>query len=200
MPSMPPMVWPVLAMLVAGLLVALPATAILIRLGHRAGAMDSAGAAGHEKALRAVPNIGGIAIWMGIAIPLAAGLLALRLVPADTWTSLIPALEPHLERVRSSSGLAAALLGCITVLHVLGVVDDRRGLGPWLKLAVQIGVAAVMVVGFEVRLLTAAGTMPSILMTMAWIIVITNAVNFLDNMDGLAGGVTAIIASLLLVA
>ena len=200
MPPMSPMVWPVLAMLVVGFLISLPATAFLIRLGHRAGALDSSGVAGHAKELRSVSNIGGVAIWLGVAAPLGIGLLLLNVVSADTWQSLVPAVAEHLDRVRESGPTAMALLGCLTALHIVGLVDDRRGLGPWSKLGLQIAVAAVMVIGFDVRLLTAAGPVPSIALTIAWIIVITNAVNFLDNMDGLAGGVAAIIASLLLVA
>lgn len=200
MPPMSPMVWPVLAMLVTGFLIALPATAVLVRLGHRTGALDSAGADGHAKALRFVPNIGGIAIWLGVAAPLGVGLLLLTVIPAEAWERLLPPLAEHLERVRSSVPAGLALFGCITALHVLGLVDDRKGLGPWSKLGVQVAVAAVMVVAFDVRLLTAAGPVISIGLTIAWIIVITNAVNFLDNMDGLAGGVAAIIALLLLIA
>ena len=44
------------------------------------------------------------------------------------------------------------------------------------------------------------GSMPSIIITVVWIVIITNAVNFMDNMDGLAGGVSAIAGSFLMAA
>ena len=49
-------------------------TRILVGVGHRAGALDSAGAAGHAKELRPVPNIGGVAIVWSVLIPVAAAL------------------------------------------------------------------------------------------------------------------------------
>ena len=188
----------VLGLVVVSLAISLPLTAVLIRAGHRVGTLDSPGAKGHLKSLRRVPNIGGIAIYLATALPLALG-LALAL-----WTDLpmrvVPAVEPHLPRIRDSAPAAFALLACITILHIMGLVDDRRSLGPLVKLSAQIAAAAVMTIGFDVRLLSLLGDVPSIMITIAWIVVITNAINFLDNMDGLAGGVSAIAASFLMAA
>src|SRR5690606_13206779 len=120
------------------------------------------------------------------------------------------AIEAHRPLIRERLPMAAALLGCLAALHVVGVVDDRRSLGPWSKLAVQLIAAGVMVIGFESnRLLTALDSWPvlevvapwpSIAISILWLVVVTNAINFLDNMDGLAGGVSAIAAALFLVA
>jgi UDP-GlcNAc:undecaprenyl-phosphate GlcNAc-1-phosphate transferase len=194
------MTWPILLLIPVGLAVALPATALVLRMGHRLGAMDSAGAAGHEKTLRAIPNIGGVAIYAAVVLPMAAALLACLLVP-DLVSRLVPALtDDNLARLRESAPTAGALLLCLTALHVMGLIDDRRGLGPWLKLAIQFGAASVMVIFFDVRLLTVLGPVPSCALSILWIVVITNAINFLDNMDGLAGGVSAIAAGLFMIA
>lgn len=83
---------------------------------------------------------------------------------------------------------------------MIGLLDDRRPLGPFPKLIVQLICATVMVSWFDVRLLTLLGPVASITLTILWIIVITNAINFLDNMDGLAGGVSAIAGSLFMIA
>ena len=56
------MVWPVLALVVVGFLISLPATAWLTRAGRHLGTMDTAGADGHAKDLRDVPNVGGVAM------------------------------------------------------------------------------------------------------------------------------------------
>ena len=94
----------------------------------------------------------------------------------------------------------------MSVLHLMGMVDDRRSLSPWIKLAVQFAVAAAIVQWFDVRLLTvldgmlSLGTWPSLVVTVVWIVVVTNAVNFIDNMDGLAAGVSAIAAAIFMVA
>ena len=58
-------------------------TRLLVSAGHRAGALDSAGASGHSKDLRRVPNVGGIAIVATVALPLVAILLIDRLVGAE---------------------------------------------------------------------------------------------------------------------
>jgi len=202
------MLWPVLALLVVGLVISLPVTAVLVRLGRRLGALDSAGSEGHRKqSLRDVPNVGGIAIFAAVALPIVVGVVMLQLVDADTWARWLPALEPLLPRLlaggdgaRSSVATALALVGCMAALHVIGLVDDRRGVGAGPKLLVQAAAAAVMTLWFDVRLLEVLGTVPSVAITIIWIIVVTNAINFMDNMDGLAGGVAAIAAGLFMIA
>lgn len=200
------MVTPVLLLIVVGLAVSLPITALLVCLGHTRGLLDTPGAKGHHKQLRPVPNIGGIAIYSSVALPLALGLAALWSIDEDTWRRWVPALVDHLPRIQQSTPTVIALLACMTVLHVVGLVDDRRSLGPAIKFAAQFAVAAAMVIWFDVRLLTLLdhhlplGQAPSIVVTILWIIAVTNAINFMDNMDGLAAGVGAIAAALFMVA
>ena len=181
-------------------------TAGLIRLGRRLGAMDTDGSEGHAKILRNVPNVGGIAMAAAILMPLAAAIGIVNGVDSATLLEWLPDLrgptdDPSflIERMRHSTPAAAALAGCVLLIHILGVVDDRRPLGPILKLVIEFGCAAVMAVFFEARLFTMLGTVPSIVIGIVWIVLITNAINFLDNMDGLSGGVVAI-ASLLFMA
>lgn len=194
------MIWPVLGLIVAGLAISLPVTALLIGIGRRVGTMDSRGAAGHVKKLRSVPNIGGIAIFAAVAGPMILGLAAVWLIDAQTLSRWLPAIETHLPRLRETTPTAAAMLAGMAVLHLMGLIDDRRSLPPWLKLLVQIAVAAVMTIWFDVRLLTLAGPTLSIILTILWIVAITNAINFMDNMDGLAGGVSAVAAALFMIA
>lgn len=201
------MLWPVLALILVGLAISLPLTALLVRLGHRAALLDSQGSTGHVKQLRRIPNIGGIAIFLGVALPLLVGLLAIQVLSADALHNLAPALSDDLlSRIRASTPTAAAMLGCMLVLHITGLVDDRRSLGPLLKFAMQFGCAFVMAMFFDVRLLTLLdkslplAPWPSVIITMLWIVAITNAINFLDNMDGLAAGVSAIAATLFMIA
>ncbi len=192
------MVLSVLALIFVGLAISWPLTALLIRVGHRAGVLDSPGAAGHVKTLRPVPNIGGIAIFAAIFAPLAAGIAIVWGVPSEEIIEVIPAIEPHLDRVRETTPTALGLLIAMLALHILGLIDDRRPLGAMPKLAVQFAVAAAMAVFFDVRLLTALdhvigfAPIPSIICSVFWIVLMTNAINFLDNMDGLAAGVCAI--------
>ena len=65
------MLGPTLFSIPLGFLIAAPLTALLVRLGRRTGALDSEGTPGHAKELRAVPNIGGIAVAAAALGPLA---------------------------------------------------------------------------------------------------------------------------------
>jgi len=87
-------------------------------------------------------------------------------------------------------------------MHILGLIDDRKVLGPYLKLFVQLALIFVMVAPFrEMRILTALDTrfgthsLIGITLAVLWIGAITNAFNFLDNMDGLSAGVAAVSAT-----
>jgi UDP-GlcNAc:undecaprenyl-phosphate GlcNAc-1-phosphate transferase len=96
---------------------------------------------------------------------------------------------------RWPSGAAAVLvpMGAVAVLAA-GLVDDWRGLGVGAKLCAQLAGAAVAVAGglsFPLGGPHWLGAAAAVL----WLVALTNATNLLDNMDGLAGGVTAIQAA-----
>lgn len=188
------------------LLLSLVLTRVARRIGHGLNALDSAGVAGQVKApMRRVPNTGGIAIFWAFALPFA-GLLSLltgaELDPND-W-NIVPAdLHEHMDGITARTPAAWALLGGAAVLHVMGLIDDRRALPAWPKLVVMLVVAGVVSWRTDTRLLTAldgwaGGAWLSIVITVAWFVVITNAFNFLDNMDGLSGGVGLVCAGALL--
>ena len=83
------------------------------------------------------------------------------------------------------------LLLSTVALAVLGLIDDIKGLGPKPKLLVEVLIAACTVSSGIISSIT-----PSIsvnwLLTVLWIVIISNAFNIIDNMDGLAGGVAII--------
>ncbi|MEM8835967.1 MAG: MraY family glycosyltransferase [Planctomycetota bacterium] len=163
-------------------------------LARRRNLFDGAGTAGHEKPeVRTVPNVGGVAIFVTIAGGLLTG------ISAPAVATLPGSMIEHADGLRERTPMALALIGCLLALHVMGLIDDRRPLPAWPKLLVILVAACVPVVFFDVRLLTlldgALGTpLPSIALTVLWFVVITNAMNFMDNMDGLAG-TCAVVAS-----
>lgn len=194
----------VLALIAPAFIISLVLTAALIRLGHRMGTLDSGGVPGQIKAeRRPVPNTGGVAIYAGVVIPLVAALLALTLAGDGTW---VPhALTPHIPGARSQSPGAIVLLVCLTLLHIMGLIDDRRPLGPFGKLLIMLAPAVAIPLLTDTRLLTfldahVAGPWLSIGLTALWLVAVTNAMNFIDNMDGLAAGVAAIAGSCFLAA
>ena len=90
-----------------------------------------------------------------------------------------------------------APLACAGLMGVVGFVDDVRSLKPWAKLVIEIAVASGLVF-FGYRLHWVASLTGDTLLTLFWIVGITNAFNLLDNMDGLCAGVAVIAAASLL--
>ena len=152
------------------------------------------------------PLGGGLAIWLGVLLPFAVGQCLLWAWHADPerfdhWLADWPAgafIRPHLPGLWAQSGDLWLLLGLATLLLVLGLVDDRRGLDWRLRLGMQT-LAAIVVVfvrGWKLSLVPqwpwAAG-----LLSLLWIVGLVNSFNMLDNMDGLSAGVGTIAAGML---
>lgn len=82
-------------------------------------------------------------------------------------------------------------VGASTFLFAIGLIDDLLHTKPYQKLIGQI-MAAAFVVAFGLTLPWTSSEPLNIFITIVWLIGITNAVNLLDNMDGLAAGIAAI--------
>lgn len=92
--------------------------------------------------------------------------------------------------------LVGILLGA-TLISLFGFADDRWGLGALAKLGGQVMAGAVLVLGgTQVQLFPQPWL--NWVLTIVWVVGITNALNFLDNMDGLSGGVATIAAAFFL--
>ena len=126
---------------------------------------------------------GGIAIFIGLGIPL--------FIVGDfqpLWTRLFApgSAEPL-------PSIAVVILGGATLLFLLGLADDFLNLKPHNKLIGQIIVASMVVfLGFRLNWFTSL-TLDT-MVTLIWIVGITNAFNLLDNMDGLCAGVAMVAA------
>src|SRR5438270_2896848 len=83
------------------------------------------------------------------------------------------------------------LLLSTVALALLGFIDDLKGLGPKPKLLIELVVAACTVSSGIISPITPSFAVNWVL-TVLWIVVISNAFNIIDNMDGLAGGVAVI--------
>lgn len=90
-----------------------------------------------------------------------------------------------------------ALLSGTAFLALVGLVDDRYELGWSTKLIAQLIAASVLIAaGIHINLFR--NPLIDYPLTLLWVLMLTNAVNFLDNMDGLAAGLTAIAAGFFL--
>ncbi len=149
------------------------------RWAVRHGVVDAPG--GRRVHLRVTPRLGGIAIFIGFFTPLALILLA-RTEVAKLFS----------ERDDRVWGLA---IGSLVVLLV-GAKDDWKGVGPWRKLLAQAVAASIaFALGYRIDGVTlpwigdlyiGALAYPA---TVLWFLGITNAINLIDGLDGLAAGV-----------
>lgn len=191
-------------LILVSFLIAIPATLLARGIGRRLNALDGAGVAGQIKAApRRIPNTGGVGIFLAIALPMLFGLIFFLTAGDDLLMRLHHDLPRFRDGARQQAPAALVLLGGLAILHIVGLIDDRKPLGPYLKLGIMLAVAAAVVILTQSRLLTfldssVGGPWLSVLITVLWIVVITNAFNFLDNMDGLSAGVGAICAAFFL--
>ena len=178
----------------------------LIRVSPRRGHVDVPGREGHKGHARALPNTGGFAIFVAVAAPVMACLAAAWIVTVDFWGGWAAPLAEHIEGLRQSGWMGAGILAALLAMHVLGAIDDRRPLGTAPKLAVEVIVACVLALVFQIRIFEflanfgPLGFIACIAASTLWLVAITNALNMLDNMDGLAGGVGGVIAVIYLAA
>lgn len=159
----------------SALVLAIGGTPVARRLALRMGIIDQPNA--RKLHVSPIPLLGGLAIY----------------------GAFIAALLLFGDRYRLDE-LVSILVGA-SLMSFLGVWDDRRSLSPLLKLLGQF-LAASMLVLSGVYIGTFPWDAVNIAATLGWVVVITNAMNLLDNMDGLSGGVgaTAAIFFLLLAA
>jgi UDP-GlcNAc:undecaprenyl-phosphate GlcNAc-1-phosphate transferase len=162
-----------LAIFAAALAVALAGTPLARRVAMRIGLVDAPSA---RKVHRVpVPLMGGVAVWL----------------------ALVSALMLFTERFNLPQ-LGAILLGA-TIVAITGLIDDRRGLSPAVKLGAQVVAALPLLVsGVRIESVTPWPEV-NLALTVLWVVGVTNALNLLDNMDGLSASVAAVASGFFLV-
>ena len=156
---------------VSTLILAFGATPVARRTARRLGVVDQPSQ--RKLHVVATPLLGGVAVYLAFIVALL--LLGNRFY---------------------FNQMAGIVLGA-TMVSFLGLWDDRFGMSPWVKLAGQILAGSVMLVS-NVRISFLPWPWVNAAATLLWMVVITNAFNLLDNMDGLSGGVALIAGRLLL--
>jgi UDP-GlcNAc:undecaprenyl-phosphate/decaprenyl-phosphate GlcNAc-1-phosphate transferase len=160
-------------------LICLLVTPLVRSLALRTGVVDAAGFVHRKIHATDVPRLGGIALVVSFCVPITA------LLFVDTGVGRL--LEEQKE-------FLVCLLGGSAVIALLGLYDDLRGAGAKLKLLVQTATAtAVYLGGFRIEfinfpLLHDGLGLLSFPITLLWIVGITNALNLIDGLDGLAAG------------
>ncbi|MBI2565837.1 MAG: undecaprenyl/decaprenyl-phosphate alpha-N-acetylglucosaminyl 1-phosphate transferase [Candidatus Schekmanbacteria bacterium] len=170
----------------AALLLSFVATAVARGLARTLGFLDRPGVDAERRIHTApMPTSGGIAITLTFLIVLR--FLGPRILP--------PSQLPD----------TGGFLFAVAVLTVIGLADDRLHLGAWAKLAGQIAAAVILYAhGYAIAAITnplggkfelGALALPA---TVLWVLALTNALNLIDGLDGLATGVAGITSATLL--
>ena len=186
----------VFACLVPAFVISFLATALMRKLAPRWGLIDQPA---HRKVhVTPTPLGGGVGIWMGVIIPIAsAQLIAWLILKSGSTPTWIPReLAPHLEGVLYRSQQLWMVLGGGTILAVMGLLDDKLNISWKPRLIIQLLVAIGLVLGGVRGTLFVEQPWVGMVLTVAWIIVLVNSLNFLDNMDGLTSGIGLIAAVL----
>ncbi len=156
------------------------ATPLYIIFAKRMGWVDTPG--GRKAHERVTPTMGGLVIF------------------ATVFAGAVAALQLNNrvgEMLRTSSHMIYGLIACTACMMLLGMIDDRNPIRPKIKLMVQsvVAVAAVSL-GFRIGAVTLpfmdSVVLPvpvGVVLSLLWIVGITNAINLTDGLDGLAAGI-----------
>ncbi len=160
-------------------------TPLYILYAQRLGWVDRP--AGRKQHKHATATMGGLVVF---AVVFAGTLVAMNL------ENLVG------EMLRARTRQVYGIIACTCAMIALGVVDDRHAVRPKVKLLVQSVVAlAAVLLGFRVEAVTLPGfdtlVLPGViggLLSLLWIVGITNAINLTDGLDGLAAGICLLAA------
>ncbi|CAH1193115.1 putative undecaprenyl-phosphate N-acetylglucosaminyl 1-phosphate transferase [Paenibacillus plantiphilus] len=176
---------------IISLTLALVLTPFVIKLAFKIGAIDKPN---HRKVhTRIMPRLGGLGIYAAFV---------------GAYFAIKPFIPDGLLR-NYDTNLINALLTGGSIIILIGVLDDRFELSAKVKLVGQIIAASVVVLGFDVKIdllnipfgetMQPVAAWLSIPLTILWIVGVTNAINLIDGLDGLAAGVSAIAIGTILV-
>ncbi|MFB5266750.1 glycosyltransferase family 4 protein [Paenibacillus enshidis] len=169
---------------IAALALALALTPLVKKFAVKVGAVDVPNA--RKVHTRIMPRLGGLGIFLAFVL---TTLVLLPFIPEGVLTS------------RDINFITAFLIGG-TMIVTIGALDDRFDLNAKLKFLVQIAIACIVVFGFNIRVdfvdipfmdaYSSLETWISVPLTILWIVGVTNAINLIDGLDGLAAGVSGI--------
>lgn len=171
---------------------ALALTPLAARLGRRLGLVDRPG--GRRRHAGVIPRTGGVAMYAAFVVAVLVSFLARGWLPS-----------PEGPDPKETTRLIALLLGS-TFIFVFGLYDDKRAFRPWPQYVGQAVAAFIAIAGliFIERVMNPFTDQITVFpwpfvvaFTLFWIVGMINTVNFLDGLDGLATGVSAILSAVL---
>lgn len=167
---------------VISLLMSLVLTRVLRDAARRYGLFDSGG--GRKIHQQPIPRLGGVAVVLSMSLPLLGLAFWENDISRELW---------------ADKPLLVSLVGGGGLLFLVGLLDDLRDMRAIVKLLAQIIAAGIVfAVGLRVEAISVPFLSPvhlgllSLPVTIFWMVLVTNAVNLIDGMDGLAGGVVVL--------
>ena len=145
---------------------------------------------GHKSHRTPVPYLGGVAMVAAFSVAMVIGVVVRRSAQFDdgqisiTFGNLFSQGDGLVREL-------AVVLGLALVFAAMGLIDDLRGLSPVFRFVVGLGLATVLV-AYGVVLESPLPDWLDMVISVVWILGMTNAFNLLDNIDGLAAGTAAI--------
>jgi UDP-GlcNAc:undecaprenyl-phosphate GlcNAc-1-phosphate transferase len=129
----------------------------------------------HKSHIEPIPYLGGVAIALGILI--------------ITYSALLSQ-----ENYRSNLLTATSLFGPALILGLVGLIDDKRALAPLPRFIAQSAAGiftAVLIIATDTVGNPSGNSLIDGVITVLWIVGISNSINFFDNLDGGAAGAIA---------
>ena len=165
------------ALFIVGLLLTWLTTPTVIRVGHR---FRIYGHSHGGRKTEGIPCLGGVGIFLAVLL---------------AWGFLRFALPIAHGQITVHGASMTSLLLPATLALLLGIYDDVAGATPWQKLLIEflaagtawwlgIRIVALPVLGYPIH-----SVILSFLLTVLWITTVTNALNLIDGLDGLAAGI-----------
>jgi len=187
-------------LLVGSFVLSVILTAVARKLAVRAGLVAQPVEDRYHRTV--IPLGGGIAIFGTISIIILTAIAVVNFLAAPGYLDWLgQSVTIHTDGFLSKINHLAIVLLVVLVLFVLGLWDDKKHLSPFFKLAVQFAVAITAAFFADIRIeLFIESKIITSLLTAVWIVLIINAFNFLDNMDGASAGIAVIISCILFTA
>jgi UDP-GlcNAc:undecaprenyl-phosphate GlcNAc-1-phosphate transferase len=144
---------------------------------------------------------GGVAIFWTIALFVLVGAAVVKFVIAPGHLAFIDeSISQHTAGFMTKINDLLVVVAAVFILHLMGLWDDKKHLGPFVKLAIQFGAAFIAAWFADIRVeMFIENKLITTILSVFWIVLMINAFNFLDNMDGASAGI-ALIATCILMA
>lgn len=174
---------------IISLLITVLITPVIKKISESRGFLDKPGERKVHK--RPIPLGGGVAVYIGFFLTV---LILSAFIFSFTGAKFFSV------NLTKTINYMLGLFICGTIILIMGLIDDKKVIPAKVKLVFQIGIALILYYfGFSIDYITLPGTKIlylskpiSLALSLLWIVGLTNALNFLDGLDGLLAGITVI--------